>query len=497
MKKTFIFILSLFLVTFTYSSYAEEVIIDGNIIEYKKNLSVDESLTIDLNDFKETLGWDDVFFEWSVEWESTIEWEIFEQTFEKTGIKEINLNIFKQEDGEKKFILNSKIDAFIYEESIPFIFSEEIEEEKILKFIDVAQESWVYIHNMGIYKEKDLTNTNFPEILKKYKVYSSVQSDYIGMWWEKEFIFTALSTMNKLNLNSDHKMNIVALSGFNTNILKSYLKNFVSNKNTIKNVVIMDDSLNFQITKNPWSINALETELSNNSYDFLKIQPGNEVNEIMFISKFINNLSNQGFSTSDIYIIILLPFLFTLISFFKHLIWVSPMGLIITVLFSVLFFKVWALASTVVMGALLLINLAIWKVISKQTLLYTPKISFIITINIILFIAILNILFKYEVIDVNLSDTIYVILFVIVSERLINVIVSKEFKEYKNTILHTFIVAIVAYMIFSIGFVKVFILAYPEIIVFLAPINYVIGKFTGLRITEYLRFKEVINNIEE
>lgn len=120
-------------------------------------------------------------------------------------------------------------------------------------------------------------------------------------------------------------MNIVAISSFNTNILKNYLKNFVSNKNSIGNVVIMNDSIKFQIIKNPSSTAKLEQEMEKNSYEFVKIQPGNEVSEIMFISKFINNLSNQGFSTSDIYIIILLPFLFTLVSFFKHLIGISPM----------------------------------------------------------------------------------------------------------------------------------------------------------------------------
>lgn len=125
------------------------------------------------------------------------------------------------------------------------------------------------------------------------------------------------------------------------------------------------------------------------------------------------------------------------------------------------------------MASLLAINLAISKLISKQTLLYTPKIGFIIIINIVIFIAIMNLLFHYSILDVNLSDTVYVILFIIVSERLINVIVSKEFREYKKNLVNTFIIAIFCYMIFTIGFIKVFILAYPEIIILLAPANYI------------------------
>ena len=497
LKKIYTLVLGLLLMLMTQSVSAENLVINENIFEYKKNISIDETFKIDLSNIKDTLQEENIILEWSSEWDETVSGEVFEKNFEKTGAKEISLNIFSNDSGEKRFILSSQIDAFVYDMSVPFIFSDKIEQQKIDDFIEVAGQSGVYMHNIWVYQEKELLDTDFSEILSEYRRYTSTHSDYIWIWWEKEFIFSVLSKINTLKIPDDKKLNIVAISWFNTNILKNYLNNFVSNKNSIGNVVIMNDSVKFQIVKNPASTNMLQSELENNWYDFLKIEPGNDVSEVMFISKFINNLSNKGFSTSDIYILILLPFLFTLVSFFKHLIWISPMGLIITVLFSVLFFKVWALASTVVMASLLIINLGISKLISKQTLLYTPKISFIIVINIVIFTAIMNLLFKYSILDVNLSDTIYIILFIIVSERLINVIVSKEFREYKNNLTHTFIIAIFAYMIFSIGFIKVFILAYPEIIILLAPANYVMWRFTWLRITEYLRFKEVIKSIEE
>ncbi len=497
MKKTLSIIIWILLLFIIPPTLAENIVINEDVFEYKQNISLEETFKIDLSELRNTLEEDDVTLEWSLEWQETKIWDTFEQTFEKAWKKEINLSAFTNIEWEKRFILSSKIDAFVYEKSIPFIFSDQIEEKEVEDFIEVAIQWWVYIHNMGTYKEKELLGTDFSEILREYKRYSSSSSDYVGIWWEKEFIFSVLSKINTINIATEKKMNIVAISSFNTNILKNYLKNFVSNKNSIGNVVIMNDSIKFQIIKNPSSTAKLEQEMEKNSYEFVKIQPGNEVSEIMFISKFINNLSNQGFSTSDIYIIILLPFLFTLVSFFKHLIGISPMWLIITVLFSVLFFKVWALASTVIMASLLAINLAISKLISKQTLLYTPKIGFIIIINIVIFIAIMNLLFHYSILDVNLSDTVYVILFIIVSERLINVIVSKEFREYKKNLVNTFIIAIFCYMIFTIGFIKVFILAYPEIIILLAPANYIMWRFTWLRITEYLRFKEVIKSIEE
>jgi len=40
----------------------------------------------------------------------------------------------------------------------------------------------------------------------------------------------------------------------------------------------------------------------------------------MFISQFIRNLSELGFSSNDIYLILIIPFLLTGIAFFKHII---------------------------------------------------------------------------------------------------------------------------------------------------------------------------------
>jgi len=52
-------------------------------------------------------------------------------------------------------------------------------------------------------------------------------------------------------------------------------------------------------------------------------------------------------------------------------------------------------------------------------------------------------------------------------------------------------------MVLEIAALQVFILAYPELIIICAPLSFLIGRFTGLRVTEYLRFKEIIKNIEE
>ena len=118
-------------------------------------------------------------------------------------------------------------------------------------------------------------------------------------------------------------------------------------------------------------------------------------------------------------------------------------------------------------------------------------------INIIVFIITINVFIIYNLISININDIMFIIFFILIAEKLVNIIASKEFGEYKATLINTLLFSIIAFVIFKLNFVKTFILAYPEIILLLIPMSFIIWRFTWLRVTEYFRFKEVIKSIEE
>jgi hypothetical protein len=122
----------------------------------------------------------------------------------------------------------------------------------------------------------------------------------------------------------------------------------------------------------------------------------------------------------------------------------------------------------------LIINLLISVITNRYNLLYIPKISFIITINIILFILFFNIAYTFKIIELNLNDVIYFIVFIIISEKFINIILSKDLSEYKEPFFFTLLISIFCYFILNISVVRIVILAYPELLLLLIPINFMI-----------------------
>jgi len=56
---------------------------------------------------------------------------------------------------------------------------------------------------------------------------------------------------------------------------------------------------------------------------------------------------------------------------------------------------------------------------------------------------------------------------------------------------------LICYWVVEWQFLQNLMLSYPEIILLLIVVNFLLGKWTGLRLFEYIRFREVMKHTEE
>jgi len=271
----------------------------------------------------------------------------------------------------------------------------------------------------------------------------------------------------------------------------------LSNKLWINKIILLEESAKYLIIKENLISNLLN-ELTENNYSFIDINlKDSEVKKIFFISSFINNLSNLGYSTNNIYIFLIIPIILTIIIIFKHFIGLSPIWIILPLFITILFFKIGLGITLFLLVFYVCLNLFLSFLINRFNLLYAPKMVFLLTINIIFFILIINILYTFNFISPNLNDVVYFIVFIIITEKIINIIISKDLLEYKEPFFYTLNISIFCFLLLNINTIKIILLAYPEMIIVLIFINFLIWKFSWLRVSEYFRFKEIIKNIEE
>lgn len=471
-------------------------------IDYPKNIFIKETFKVDLKELKNELEKkynSEIFFQWDTRWTTTRSWEIYVRNFEDSWEKNINLSIFRKENWTKRLIYNKDMSLYVYSKSIPFIFESSINQDVYKNFIESSKNSGIYIYNLKTLSEKNINNDSIIERMLSYNNISWVKSDYIWIWWWKDFVLSIMSKINNEYNNSKLKnnLNIVLISSFNVDILKNYLTNFLVNKKWAEKIILINESSKFQILNQAEKIDNLEKEMNKNKYFYFKINKDEQLNNYLFLWQFINNLSSKWISTSEIYIVLLIPFLFTILSFMKHFIGLSPIWIIIPISISILFIKIWLINWWIFLLNLIIVNIILSKLLWRYNLLYTPKLSLILIINFLSFVFLINIMYSYNLLEINSSDLIYVFLLTIISERLITILLSREISSYTWSFFYTIIFSIFCFILFNFDIIKILILAYPEIIIILIPINFLIWKFTGLRLTEYFRFKEIIKSIED
>ncbi len=489
--------------------------LEETISEYKVNIPekiyVEDTLEVDISNLTDTLSqsfWD---FELEYEWEifslPPQKWPKLEVSFDSFWVKAIQLQIFTTiassvwEDGEeipeeRRLVYRSSQNIFVYEKSIPVIIDTSVDENEKDNFISSAQDQWVLVYSLWDYSENTLSGDEILKNLTTYRLSFSEKSDYIALWWEKEFIFSVLSRLNTRSLEPE-SLNLVLLTSYNTSVLKNYITNSISGKAFINTGFIVDESTRTQVLKYPQNIDSLLEQIGKNSYEYTLLTDVNPIESYFFVSRFISKLSNNWVNLSDIYIILLLPIFLTIVWVAKHFIWLSTLWSIIPVFIWLLYIKLWVVFTLGLIVFLLIVNISISKIISKYTLLYTPKVTFITIINFLVFMWVFLIFDDMEYINIYLDDIIYIILFFVVAEKFITIIASKEFREYKKSFSGTIIVSFLCFGLFNFTTFLIFLTAYPELLLILIPFNFMLWRFTWLRITEYFRFREIVRSMEE
>ncbi len=482
--------------------------------EISEALSINTEYNVDLRPLEEKLKIlsPESRFEatWDILWASSQTGFQFQRMFKEKWVKYISLNIYKTTDFENEWTLSETISEniyskdfkiLVYEKSILLIFSDQIHKAEIDNYTSFSENEWTYIYKVWPLSKTDIELNSIINSIENYSRTTWLQSDYVTIWWDRDFIFDILSKLNReVQSNKDilkNSLHIVGISPYNIEILQNYLWNFLAKKDWIASLLLMSEEWKYLVLKQNQIID-FKTELEKNQHQFVDVALTNEwISQLLFISNFVNNLSNLWYTTENIYIFLILPAILAGISFFKHFVGFSPIGVIIPLFLTVLFFKLGYLATLVLISLYVGLNLLISFVTEKYNLLYTPKVGFVLTLNIIVFIMIFNLFSIFNIIPLDLWDIIYFITFIIISEKIINIILSKDILEYTTPFISTLVIASLCFVILNIDGIKLLTLAYPELILWLIPLNFLLWRFTGLRITEYFRFKEIIKSVEE
>jgi hypothetical protein len=214
------------------------------------------------------------------------------------------------------------------------------------------------------------------------------------------------------------------------------------------------------------------------------------------VSPIINFFLHEGVPFDTIILILMLPIIATFIAFLRQVAGIKAFGIYTPLIVTFAFlatngikYGIAIFASVIILGMLMRFILRPFR------LLYLPRVAIMLSIVAILILC--TLVFGGGMRRTGLASvSIFPILIMItIVEKFVAVQIEKGNKTAIVLAIETLLISIVGFFIASWPWLIQLIAMHPWIILFTLPINIFLGKWTGLRLSEYFRFKEIIKNL--
>lgn len=206
---------------------------------------------------------------------------------------------------------------------------------------------------------------------------------------------------------------------------------------------------------------------------------------------------NQGVPQETVVFLLMLPLVATIIAFARQVIGIKGFGIYTPLIISFAFLATGLKYGLAFFMIILLVGTLMRLLVKKFRLLYLPRMAIVLTI---VALAILGIFWEgaYSNRTGLITASIFAILIMItLVEKFVTAQIERGARGAIILTSETLILSIICYWVISWSWLQNFVLFYPFwIILGSIVVNLFLGKWTGLRLTEYFRFREVIKQVE-
>lgn len=206
---------------------------------------------------------------------------------------------------------------------------------------------------------------------------------------------------------------------------------------------------------------------------------------------------STGIPLETVYLLLMLPVIATLVAFFRQIIGIKAFGIytpsIIT--FAFLAFGEKGLKYGIaIFLAVIAVGMLSRYLLRAFRLLYLPRVA--ISLSIVSFAVLLILAFGGSLHRTGLAavDIFPLLIIITLAEKFVATQIEQGSKTALILAGETLIISVVGYFVVSLPVVTKFILAYPWIILSTFIINIALGKWTGVRLLELIRFRHILSN---
>jgi hypothetical protein len=245
------------------------------------------------------------------------------------------------------------------------------------------------------------------------------------------------------------------------------------------------------------NIESFLEDIEQRDIDFLVVDESTtQIRPWNLMSSLVNYMLTHGVSSQIVILLLLLPVIAMIIAFLKQVIGITTFGLYTPSVVALSFLALgWQIGLFFILF-ILITGYLTRELLKRWRLLYIPRVAIVLTVVSITLLILLGI---GASLDITFGrDTIFILLIMsTLAESFLTLKAEEGFIGATIGIGETILAALICVLIVSRPFLQSFLLAYPEVILLTIVVDAALGKWTGLRLVEYFRFKEVLSHLQE
>jgi hypothetical protein len=230
----------------------------------------------------------------------------------------------------------------------------------------------------------------------------------------------------------------------------------------------------------------------------LDANPVGELSWKNFLRYAITQAANNGVPINTIVLILLFPLVVAIVAAARHLIGVRGAGILTPALLSVAFLATGIWAGAALFLIILLVTVVGRTVLKSLKLQYLPRVSLLLWV---VSAGVFLTLFAASIWNVSQLVTIGIfpiLILMLLAETFIDIQAGRSGDEARALIFQTFALAMISSLLLGSEMVQRALLMWPEIIFFgVAVFDLFMGRYTGLRLSEYLMYRGIVKEDEE
>lgn len=211
-----------------------------------------------------------------------------------------------------------------------------------------------------------------------------------------------------------------------------------------------------------------------------------------FLKTTIRRAVGEGVPANMFVLLLLFPLVAALVAFSRNVIGIKGFGIFTPAVVAVAFLSTGVVTGVLLFLVILLTATLARRILRKIRMQYFPRMSIMIWAVSMAVLGLLLVSPWVNLIDLKTVGIFPILLFVLLADPFIDAQIHKSMRTAMMMAVETVVLALLAYLIMQSEWLQEMVLLQPEITVVLSLlVNFLIGRYKGLRLMEVYRFKDL------